>query len=226
MRKVGRRMDFTTFTVSSVVRYLQKWWLNLRASLALLIKRDDLAVDLYRTILRIDPNDEFAHAVLGNLYAKRGDRTAAINEFEQLVARHPKNADGWFNLGFIYDQSDDLADAERCFRMALELNPALDRACYGLGLVLIRQNRLDEAIVALKRNIKLQHFSPYGYYQLGMTYHHLGRSTEAWQMYEKLSQFEPKYAATLKRDLEQTVPQAAGEHKPSQSTQETRAEAV
>ena len=48
-----------------------------------------------------------------------------------------------------------------------------------------------------------------------MTYHHLGRSEEAWKMYEKLTQFEPKYAATLKRDLEQTNPQAVSNRKDS-----------
>ena len=71
----------------------------------------------------------------------------------------------------------------------------------GWGWYLYGKGRLQEAIVTLQRNIKLQPFSPYGYYQLGMTYHHLGRSVEAWKMYEKLTQFEPKYAATLKRDL-------------------------
>jgi hypothetical protein len=37
-----------------------------------------------------------------------------------------------------------------------------------------------------------------------MTYHHLGESGEAWRTYEQLKTFEPKYAATLKRDLEST----------------------
>lgn len=212
--------------MSAPSRYWLKWWLNRRGSAALMLKRNDDAMDTYRRVLKIDPSDEFARGVLGNLYAQKGDRTAAIEEFSRLVAHHPKNADGWFNLGFIHDERDELAEAERCFRNAVELSPALDRAWYGLGLVLIRQGRLDEAIVALKRNIKLQHFSPYGYYQLGMTYHHLGRSTEAWQMYEKLTQFEPKYAATLKRDLEQTVPQSAGECQSPRIEQESRAEAV
>ena len=104
-------------------------------------------------------------------------------------------------------------------------SPSLDRAWYGLGLVLIRQGRLQEAIVTLQRNIKLQPFSPYGYYQLGMTYHHLGRSVEAWKMYEKLTQFEPKYAATLKRDLEQTKPQAASSRR-SKKAESTSAAAL
>jgi hypothetical protein len=60
----------------------------------------------------------------------------------------------------------------------------------------------------LKKNTKLQPFSPYGWYQLGMTYHHLGESGEAWRTYEHLKSFEPRYAATLKRDMESTPPRS------------------
>jgi hypothetical protein len=56
----------------------------------------------------------------------------------------------------------------------------------------------------LKKNTELQPFSPYGFYQLGMTYHHLGRSGDAWRTVETLKKFEPRYAATLKRDIENT----------------------
>jgi tetratricopeptide (TPR) repeat protein len=219
-------MEPTNASMSFIARAITKWWFKRRANVAELLKRDEQAVDAYRAILRIDPADEYARSVLGNLYARIGDRPAAIGEFQELVARHPQHADGWFNLGFIHDQRDELPDAERCFRKALELQPALDRAWYGLGLVLIRQGRLEEAVAALKRNTKLQPFSPYGYYQLGMTYHHLGRKVDAWKMYEQLTQFEPKYAATLKRDLEQTVPQAVSIRNDSQPTEDNSAEAL
>jgi tetratricopeptide (TPR) repeat protein len=126
----------------------------------------------------------------------------------QLVQRWPDNAEAWFNLGYIHESREDLADAERCFRRALALNPKIDRAWYGLGLTLIRAGRLGEAVEALKKNIELQPFSPYGYYQLGMTYHHLGQRDEALRIEEKLRRFEPKFAATLKRDIEQTAPAA------------------
>jgi hypothetical protein len=42
-----------------------------------------------------------------------------------------------------------------------------------------------------------------------MTHHHLGHSAEAWQVQRQLAEFEPKFAATLKRDFEQTAPRAA-----------------
>ena len=41
-----------------------------------------------------------------------------------------------------------------------------------------------------------------------MTYHHLGNAAEAGKIHDELQKFEPKYAATLKRDMARTVPRA------------------
>ena len=221
---MGGGMEPATTPVSLLTRLVIKWWLKRRVHFALLFNRNPQAILALRQMLQVDPADVYARSVLGNLYARTGDRPSAINEFRELVARHREHADSWFNLGFLHDQCDELADAERCFRRAVALQPALDRAWYGLGLVLIRQGRLEEATVTLQRNIKLQPMSPYGYYQLGMTYHHLGRSVEAWKTYEKLIQFEPKYAATLKRDLEQTKPQSVSTD--PKTTEDTSATAL
>ncbi|MGE5713041.1 MAG: tetratricopeptide repeat protein [Betaproteobacteria bacterium] len=205
-----------------LARTLKLWWLQRRANAALLFKRTPEAVRAYREMLEIDPRNEMAGLMLGNLLAESGDRAGAVAQLEQFTAAKPSCADAWFNLGFLHDQEDRLADAERCFRRAVELRPSLDRAWYGLGLVLIRDGRLTEAVDALKQTIKLQPFSPYGYYQLGLTYHHLGRSEDAWRVHKQLTEFEPKFSATLKRDLERTVPQAVPAIKPSAQPEEEK----
>lgn len=190
--------------VNPVVRKLTLWWLHRRANTALIFKRTAQAIDAYRDMTAIEPGNEFARIMLGNLLSEMGDYAGAAAELKRLTELNPKNADAWFNLGYLYDKTDQIGDAERYFRRAVELKPSLDRAWYGLGLVLIRDGRLEAAVDALKQNIKLQPFSPYGYYQLGMTYHHLGRSEEAWKVHARLAGFEPKFSATLKRDIEQT----------------------
>ena len=190
--------------MSSIATKLNVWWLNRRANAALIFKRNEQAIEAYREMATVDPGNEYALLMIGNLLADSGDHAEAVDVLKRLTRLNPNHADAWFNLGFLHDKTDQLADAERCFRRAVELRPSLDRAWYGLGLVLIREGRLEEAVDALQRNIKLQPFSPYGYYQLGMTYHHLGRSEDAWKVHEQLTGFEPKFSATLKRDLEQT----------------------
>jgi tetratricopeptide (TPR) repeat protein len=186
-----------------IVKRFTRLWLELAANLAVLLGRKRRALDIYRQIVALNPNDLKARATIGNLLAQLGRVDAAIAEFRQLVALAADDADAWFNLGYLLESGDDLIEAERAFRRAVELRPKHDRAWYGLGLVLIRTARLREAVEALKQNTRLQPFSPYGWYQLGMTYHHLGESGDAWRTYEHLLKFEPRYAATLKRDMEQ-----------------------
>lgn len=193
-----------------VARKLVRWWLNNQASAALVFGGKSIAKDLYERMVRLDPNDAVALASIGNLRMEAGDSLGAVSAFVDLVERHPNNADGWFNLGYIYEQREELPHAERCFREAVRLDSKLDRAWYGLALVLIRVGRLHEAVEALQTNVKLQPMSPYGYYQLGMTQHHLGRADEARRVVDKLRQFEPKFAATLERDIASTPPSAAG----------------
>lgn len=209
--------------MTPITRTLTTWWLNRKASVAVLFDRRTSAIEDLRRIVEISPRDEVARAALGNLYAETGDQAGALREFEDLVRLSPANAEAWFNLGFLHDQRDELADAEGAFRKAVELKPSIDRAWYGLGLVLIREGRLTEAIDAFRKNIKLQPFSPYGYYQLGMTYHHLGDTVEAGKIHEELKKFEPKYAATLKRDMERTAPQAVTCNNGVSPTQEEKA---
>lgn len=192
--------------VSPLATLLKRFWLNRRASVAVLFNRPTRAIEDLKRIVELEPRNEVARAALGNLYAETNDMTSAVKEFSALVQLNPGNADAWFNLGYLYDQRDALEDAERCFRKAIELKPSIDRAWYGLGLILIRAGRLREAIDAFRKNIKLQPFSPYGYYQLGMTYHHLGEAAEAEKVHHALKKFEPKYAATLKRDMSRNRP--------------------
>ncbi|MFN7572002.1 MAG: tetratricopeptide repeat protein [Betaproteobacteria bacterium] len=188
--------------------WLERKWLAAQASLAVLLGLKSRAQALYARIVARAPGDLVARATLGNMLMEQGQGEAAIGQFEALLRAHPEHADSWFNLGFIQEKFDRVEAAEQSFRRALALNAKHDRAWYGLGLVLIRQGRLREAVAALKKNTELQPFSPYGFYQLAMTHHHLGEDAEAWRLQRHLQSFEPKFAAGLKRDLEQTPVQS------------------
>jgi Flp pilus assembly protein TadD len=210
-------------TMNRLERSLSKWWLNRKASLAVLFDRKASAINDLRRIIEVDPRDAIARAALGNLLAETGDQAGAVLEFRTLVEGNSANAEAWFNLGDLHDQRDELQDAESAFRKAVELKPSIDRAWYGLGLILVREGRLREAADAFRKTIKLQPFSPYGYYQLGMTQHHLGDVAEAEKTCKELKEFEPKYAATLKRDMQRVVPQAVNRGTEVSSTKEVRA---
>ena len=93
------------------------------------------------------------------------------------------------------------AAALAAFRRAAELSPGLDRAWYGMGLVLIRLERYDEAVAALKRNTELQPMSPYGWYQLARVHADRQDPEAAAKIIRHLKGFEPKFAAQLEREI-------------------------
>jgi predicted Zn-dependent protease len=73
--------------------------------------------------------------------------------------------------------------------------------------VLIRLQRLDEAVAALKQNTKLQPMSPYGWYQLARVHVDRQEPEEAEKIIRHLKRFEPKVAAQLERETGLRTPQ-------------------
>jgi tetratricopeptide (TPR) repeat protein len=91
-------------------------------------------------------------------------------------------------------------DAEKAFKAAIQIDPKMDRAWYGLGLVLVRQRRLEESLMAFKRNTELQSMSPFAWYQMARVHVELGHPDEALAVMRHLNGFEPKVAAQLERE--------------------------
>ena len=86
LRKVGRgveRRDGEAMTW--LAQKLKLWWLQRRANAAILFKRVPDAVRAYREMLEVDPRNELAGLMLGNLLAEAGDREGAVAQLEQLT---------------------------------------------------------------------------------------------------------------------------------------------
>ena len=66
--------------------------------------------------------------------------------------------------------------------------------------MLIRLERFDDAVAALKQNTKLQPMSPYGWYQLARVHVDRHEPEEAVKIIHHLKGFEPKVAAQLERE--------------------------
>jgi Tfp pilus assembly protein PilF len=189
--------------------FLERWWLHQKASWLVFLKKPAQAQELLTQMVADDPSDLRARTFLSSLLAEGGQTDKALDQLKVQEQVTPNDASLLFNIGFLHEQSNRAADAERYFRRAIELKPDIDRAWYGLGLTLIKQGRLTEALEALKRNTELQPMSPYGWYQLAMTHHHLGQDGEARDIRKHLEKFEPKVARQLARDLDSTPASAA-----------------
>jgi tetratricopeptide (TPR) repeat protein len=175
--------------------------LRLQAMACLVIGRSERAEQLFSQMLERWPDNAYALASRSHLRAQGGRIDAAIADSSALVAAWPeRSAADWFNLAYLLEQRDRLAEAEAAFRRAVALDDKLDRAWYGLGLTLIRLGRFDDAVPALRRNTELQPMSPYGWYQLARVHIDRQEPEEARKIITHLKGFEPKVAAQLERE--------------------------
>jgi predicted Zn-dependent protease len=176
-------------------------WCKWSAMFWLLFGRTARALAVFDEMVRRWPSDGYALASRSHVRAQCGQRDDAIADMQRLVAAQPeRSAAYWFNLAYLLEDAGRFVEAEPGFRRALELDPKLDRAWYGLGLTLIRLRRPEEAVAALKKNTELQPMSPYGWYQLARVQFDRQEREETRKIIRHLKGFEPKVAAQLERE--------------------------
>jgi len=93
---------------------------------------------------------ERAHALL-----QAGQAAAAVSRLDALLARHPDNAEGWFALGQAQGMLERHAAAERAFRNAARLRPAMHEAHFNIALSLAYQGKLRDSVASFVAARKL-----------------------------------------------------------------------
>jgi serine/threonine protein kinase/tetratricopeptide (TPR) repeat protein len=100
----------------------------------------------------------------------------AIRVLENRVARHPKDADAWYQLARSYfSNTDEMNEAIRCYRKSIDLDPGRGVALNDLAYSYLGVGRPDSAIAWAHRLIALQPDEPNPYDTMGDVY----RSTNA-----------------------------------------------
>ncbi len=179
-------------------RVIHYGFLKLKAQALLVFAQSQAALHVFERMLQLKPNDSYALASCGHLYAVNNDLPRAVAHLQTLVRTSP-GASVWFNLGYVLQQAGHHEDAEEAFRQALVFDEQMDRAWYGLGLALMRRRQFEEAAVAFKRACALQPMSPHAWYRLAEAWMALGKPEQASEVLKHLKQFEPKVAAQLER---------------------------
>jgi Fe-S cluster biosynthesis and repair protein YggX len=78
-----------------------------------------------------------------------------IEQFRKMTEADPTNEIGHFSLGRELLAAGDFDEAVRSLRRTVELNPNIAKAYQLIGSALLKQNKRDEAIVALTDGIKI-----------------------------------------------------------------------
>ncbi len=100
------------------------------------------AQELYRQVLRLNPDNADAHYLFGCLAYETGNSAAACELLRAAVQLAPGHARAWYAWGCEENKRSEFVQAMECFARAWELEPDwlearhnLGRALYELGLV-------------------------------------------------------------------------------------------
>lgn len=188
----GDRMD----------RFVMVW----RAKALLFLGMREAAKYVFLEMAKRWPDDVLALNSLAYDAIQTRHPAIALDYYARVLKLQPQVSNAHFNYAFVAEELGHTDVAEQGFRAALLIEEKMDRAWYGLGLVLVRQGRLDEALDALKRNTKLQPMNPFGWYQMARVHIDLQQPEEARAVILHLKGFEPKVAAQLERETGLKVP--------------------
>jgi tetratricopeptide (TPR) repeat protein len=152
----------------------------------------DAAIDAYRGAVTARPALRKAVNSLILALAKAGQGEEAVARARSLVAADPTDPDRLFTLGLAQSEQD-VSEAIKAFRRALELAPRHTLARYNLALVLRRTDRLSEALDELNKALAVE-ARPEIHYTLGVIYLHQGELDRAASALGGAVAAEPRYA--------------------------------
>ncbi len=139
------------------------------ANIKLQLNSPSMAVQHYKAVLKIDPQNIVAHSGLGNAYALMGKHTDAIAEFEALRKAKPDNVNMYFPLIRSYLVLNEDDKAHEALMKVLELDPENQIARSLMAKIHVKNNEISEAIEQLK-NVLLDNPEFADAYGLGILY--------------------------------------------------------
>lgn len=168
-------------------------------------KHEGDAVGVYQTLtqwLTAHPEDTQVRTVLARTYQSDGKRKEAIEQYQKVLEKQPKNVVALNNLAGIYYEQDDpraLEFAEKAYDLAPN-QPAITDT---LGWMLIQQGQLNRGLELLQSAVtQTRATAPDIRYHLAVALDKAGRSREARQELEQLLQSNSDFSeATAARTL-------------------------
>jgi tetratricopeptide (TPR) repeat protein len=129
---------------------------------------------------------------------QKKDFASAEKDLTAAVERNPKNYRAWFDLGFVYNETDRTPQAIDAYRKSVEANPEVFESTLNLGILLARSDS-PEAERYLRNATKLKPtaHAEEGWYRAWFSLGRVLQSTkpaEAIEAFRNASKLQPKNA--------------------------------
>ena len=159
-------------------------------------RRIEHAVAEYTQVQRLNADRPEGRVTLGAIFTQRGEPDKAEAEYRAAIKLAPHSIPAYVNLADLYRGLNRDKEGETVLHEALTIAPDDAAARYALGLLLVREHRLPEAIENLAKAAQLDPRAHYTYvYAIALN--SSGRRDEARQVLEASQAKHPADRETL-----------------------------
>ncbi len=131
----------------------------------------DKAIEEFKEVLELDPEDIETHYHLGNAYADKEMFDEAISIYKKATEKNPEFIDAYLSLSTLYLDMDMVDEAISLCDQAISTNPEDSFLCFHLGEAYVRNEQYDEAITAFNKAISINPMDPETQYRLAESYY-------------------------------------------------------
>jgi tetratricopeptide (TPR) repeat protein len=148
------------------------------------------AIEELRRVQTLQPNNDDAHRVLGDLLFSQGQREEGLAEMQRAIDLHPEYGENYRVLGRSYFQLGRYAEALRAFTRVTELQPDNPRGFQGLGAAHQAEGENALALDSYRRAVAIRPDSR-SLFNMGTLLMVQGRHQEAAAAFEDALRLEP-----------------------------------
>lgn len=141
----------------------------------------------YTELVRLFPNDERAHTLLGNAYFGRQEYQTAVKHYVTANTINASFSPPYNQLGYANRFLEKFDDAERAFRKYTQLIPSDPNPHDSYAELLMKIGRFDESIKAYEKALSLDPNFVASYVGIGNDYLAMGRPAEARTAFAKIA---------------------------------------
>jgi len=143
------------------------------------------------TAQQVNADQPESHLALGVLHVRRGQIAAAEQHYRNAIRIAPRHIGGYLNLADLYRAQGRDADGERVLREGLRTVHQPAALHHSLGLLLVRQGALDQALPELGRAVALEPGVARFAQVYGIALRTAGRTAEARHVLEEALRRSP-----------------------------------
>ena len=118
------------------------------------------ALDLYQTLVELEPGSAATHANIGDVFRKMGDTDAAAEAYARVLDLQPGNTEALDRLAGMRFEQQRYEEALGLYQTLVELEPGSAAAHSNIGAVLFRMGQGEEALRSFDRALALDPAHP------------------------------------------------------------------